>query len=424
MKKLLVLLIALSPLFSMAQEAKKTDFGIKFSGFVKNDAFWDTRQTVAAREGHFLLYPANEVLDMEGNDINEGLNFNMLSIQTRLTGKITGPDAFGAKTSGVIEGAFFGHSNLDVNGFRLRHAFAKFDWGKTKFTAGQTWHPFFITACFPGTISFNTGVPFQPFSRNPQLRVEHTEGPITLLAAATSQRDFASPGGSSDLRNSGIPDMHLQMHIKPIDQLIFGGGVGYKVLKPRLMTDSSYKTEKTVEGLSAIGFAKVTTKPITFKIEGVYGQNLFDLLMLGGYAYDFTEDAKMVERGDYDYTTLNNMSFWTDIHTNGKKMQVGLFAGYTQNLGSNNNMLEWTLASNNTMFARGSNIDYVYRLSPRFHINSGKARFALETEYTTAVYGNTINSLGEIQEQSTDFPNAETTEVSNLRLLFSVFYFF
>ena len=127
-KNLFILLLAIIlPALSFAQDTK---FGIKFSGFVKTDIYWDTRQTVSVREGQFMLYPANEKLDADGNDINAKANFNMLSIQTRLRGTITGPDALGAKTSGVIEGAFFGNINTDINGFRLRHAFVKLDWGK------------------------------------------------------------------------------------------------------------------------------------------------------------------------------------------------------------------------------------------------------------------------------------------------------
>jgi len=40
-------------LVSHAQDQPK--FGIDFSGFVKTDLIWDSRQTVAIREGHFLL---------------------------------------------------------------------------------------------------------------------------------------------------------------------------------------------------------------------------------------------------------------------------------------------------------------------------------------------------------------------------------
>ncbi|MGM0626440.1 MAG: hypothetical protein ACQES0_11205, partial [Bacteroidota bacterium] len=63
---LFVVLIAL-PFVSKAQDdnSENKKFGISWSGFVKNDFFFDSRQTVAAREGHFLLYPmpVNEDVD-------------------------------------------------------------------------------------------------------------------------------------------------------------------------------------------------------------------------------------------------------------------------------------------------------------------------------------------------------------------------
>jgi hypothetical protein len=151
----LVLFSVILTATSIAQD--NNSFGIRFSVFVKTDIFWDSRQTVAAREGHFLLYPQNEKLDANDEDINAKANFNMLSIQTRLRGTITGPDALGAKTSGVIEGAFFGHTSGDINGFRLRHAFVKLNWTRTELLVGQYWHPAFVTYCFPGVVSFNTG---------------------------------------------------------------------------------------------------------------------------------------------------------------------------------------------------------------------------------------------------------------------------
>jgi hypothetical protein len=120
MKRNLTFIIAAILTVQLGAQEDKNKWGIKFGGFVKNDLIYDTRQTVNAREGHFLLYPANENLDIEGTDINGQPNFNMLAIQTRLKGTITAPDALGAKMSGAIEGAFFGHSNADVNGFRLR----------------------------------------------------------------------------------------------------------------------------------------------------------------------------------------------------------------------------------------------------------------------------------------------------------------
>ena len=86
-KVLLFVFIALCPVLMFAQDTGK--FGIKFSGFVKSDFIFDSRQSVAVREGHFHLYPLNELSDADGVDINAQPNFNILSIQTRLKGTIT-----------------------------------------------------------------------------------------------------------------------------------------------------------------------------------------------------------------------------------------------------------------------------------------------------------------------------------------------
>ena len=417
MKRFVLFVTALS-LFSglFAQEEEKK-FGIKFSGFVKNDAFFDSRQTVSVREGHFLLYPQPEELDADENDINAVPNFNILAIQTRLKGSISGPDAFGAKTSGAIEGAFFGHTNADINGFRLRHAFMKLKWESTELILGQYWHPFFVTGCFPGVISFNTGVPFQPFSRNPQMRLTKYFGDnLSVMLALQSQRDFTSSGGSTALRNSSIPDLQFQVQYRTKNEeakteFLAGAGAGYKILKPELSSTVydtlgnpvTYQSEETIGGISGLAFVKYKNAAFTAKVEGVYGQNMTDLLMLGGYA-QMDQDTTT---GIWDYTTLDIMSFWTDIHTNGKKLQAGLFAGYTMNMGSANEFTGGT-------FARGTNIEYVYRVSPRVVFISGKTKLALEAEYTTAAYG-TPNETGEVE-------NAE--EISNLRVLFGAFYSF
>lgn len=152
-------------------------------------------------EKDIFLYPANEALDKNKSDINAAPNFNILSIQTRLIGRITGPDAFDAKTSGIIEGEFFGTSDGDANGFRLRHAYLKLDWERTSLLVGQTWHPMFVVEVFPGVVSFNTGAPFQPFTRNPQIRLTKSFDQLKLIAVAASQRDFQSFGPDASNRS-------------------------------------------------------------------------------------------------------------------------------------------------------------------------------------------------------------------------------
>lgn len=380
--------------------AQDATYGISFSGFVKADHFVDSRQTVTAREGHFLLYPVAEKLDEAGDDINAAPNFNQLAIQTRLTGKITAPDAFGAKTSGVIEGAFFGHSDSDINGFRLRHAFMKLSWEKTSLYFGQYWHPMFVTAVFPGVVSFNTGVPFQPFSRNPQFRLEQALGSSgTFILALLSQRDFASPGGSTSLRNAVLPNVHAQVQLTP-GKSVLGAGVDYKMLRP-LLEEGGAKTTETVTGLSLIGYAKTNLGNMTVKVEGVLGQNLFDHLMIGGYG----AMAQLTEKDQTQYTTMNNMSVWAEIHGNGSKLQPGVFFGYTQNLGAGDEINAAALS------ARGSNLKDVLRVSPRLVFKSGKSQLAGELEMTQAGYATGADNKGK--------PEGDTNSVMNIRLLIS-----
>lgn len=427
-KKLIFVVIIILPLLSLSQEEKK--FGIKFSGFVKTDVFFDSRQTTDVREGHFLLFPANEIPDVNGDDINAKSKFNILSIQTRLRGKITGPDAFGAKTSGLIEGAFFGNIGTDINGFRLRHAFVKLNWTNTELLVGQFWHPMFVTSCFPGTVSFNTGTPFQPFSRNPQIRLTQKFGNFNIIATALEQIDFVSTGpeGKSPkyLINSSVPEFNLRFEFKS-DAFLLGIGGNYKSLMPRLKIAhtyyvqgerviENYKTNQRVSGASFFAYLKFKPKPLTIKLYGVRGQMMYSMTNLGGYAEtEFVQeefapvapDSIIYKTTNIKYSTTSTMSLWADIHTNGKTWQFGLFGGYSKNLGSKD-----TIVGEN--YSRGKDISYAYRISPRVIINSGKFRIAPEIEYTVAAYG-TPDEKGVVKDYK---------EIGNFRFLVGVFYFF
>jgi len=419
-RTLIITVVILSSLAVYAQE--ESGFGIKFSGFVKSDFYFDTRQTIAAREGHFLLWPSPDYPDEYGNDINAKANFNFLAVQSRLKGTITGPDAFGAKTSGVIEGDFFAQANENINLLRLRHAFVKLNWTKLEVLAGQYWNPLFVTECFPGTVSFNTGTPLQSFARNPQLRITFNMGGIKLTAAALSQRDYASRGeigaSSTYLRNSAIPDMHfqLQYRLKNDDSstgFILGGGLAFKSIVPRLESkldttpEQVYKIKENVSGLTAVGFSKLSTRPVTIKIEARYGENISDLLAISGFA---VKKITNTTTGERSYTPLKSMTFWGEIHTNGK-IQFGLFAGLIKNMGTKEAMSDPA----NEVFGLGTDISSLMRISPRVIFNSGKVRVALEMEYTQATYGDAFDEY---------YKPDETNTVANLRGLLAVYYFF
>lgn len=405
MKKIILLLLITIPLTLLAQEDNKSEFGVSLKGFVKTDLMLDSRQTVTAREGHFLLYPQSELLDPNGEDVNEKTNLNMLSIQTRLTSIITAPDAFGAKVSGVVEGAFFGHSNGDINGFRLRHAFVKLAWEKSALIIGQYWNPMFITEVYPGTVSFNTGVPFQPFARNPQVRFIQTVDKIDITLTAAFQRDFSSagPNGTSSeyLRNAATPILNANIkYVSPM--VVAGAGVNYKALTPRTVTTAGFAADEKIGGIAAVGFAKFVHEDFSLKLEGVYGENMTDLMMLGGYAVKSTDPFTAEE----EYTNIKTMSAWGDLSYGGD-FKLGLFVGYTKNLGADDEI-------NGAYYSRGNNIENVLRVSPRAVYKMGTTQFGAEIEYTAAAYG-TPNNKGEVEDTNT---------ANNLRILLSSYLFF
>jgi hypothetical protein len=397
-------IITFTPKLLSAQESGSR---ISFTGFVKTDAFYDSRNTVNAREGHFALYPAPVVRDEFDNDINKNQQFNMLSIQSRLTGRITGPDAFGAKTSGMLEGAFFGATNDNINTFRLRHAFVKLDWEQTNLDliVGQYWHPMFVTANFPGVVSFNTGVPFQPFSRNPQVRFTFSPGPVSLLFAAMSQRDFTSPGGSASLRNSGIPNLHTQFQVS-LGQHVAGIGLDYKRL------DVQPEVLEAVNSRSALAHLRLNAGTGYFKIYGMVGENMTDHLMLGGLASQ--NDNTFPTNVDPEVYPTKVSSIWGEISSgfvgeeDGIRREVGLFMGYTENRGVDEEDVSVLPGT------RGPDIKSVVRFSPRFQIQSGNVRFSAELEYTIAEYG----------LLQSDLSITETTNAENLRVLLAAYLFF
>jgi hypothetical protein len=394
-------------------------WGIKFYGFVRNDIMYDTRQVVSARpanQGELLLYPANISKDLNGKDINAAASFTMLAITSRLGGTITGPDAFGAKTSAVLEAEFFGNANGNENVFRLRHAFAKLDWAKTQLAFGQYWHPLFVVDCFPGVISFNTGMPFQPFARNPQVRLTQKLGKdFNLIVAALSQTEaFVSPGSSTGIalgsstaiqtfaNDAVIPNLHAQLQYKS-KSFVAGAAFDYKVLRPALKATSGAGVVSTNEKVKSSTFelyAKVITPKVIIKAEYVAGQNMFDHLMFGGYlAYGTTPNIT--------YKPMGISTYWGEIVGTGKKIIPGIFFGYAKNNGASATGAIASYAR--SVAANGASIDNVLRIAPRLEIVSGKFKFGTEIEYTAAAYG-TAGSDGKV--------TGTTDKVNNTRLLF------
>lgn len=416
MRKNLFLAVLAILAFSRAHlRAQTTDesnnWGIKFSGFVRHDVMYDTRQNESLREGELLFYPKDVKKDTNGSDINASPTFHMLAITSRLTGTITGPEAFGAKTSGIIEAEFFGNGDALINEFRLRHAWIKLDWEKTQLALGQYWHPMFVTDCYPGVTNFNTGAPFQPFNRSPQIRVTHKlSSQFTVIGALVSERDFSSTtvtgtGSTEPARNAAMPAINAHLQFKN-DMLFIGLGAEYKSLRPRLATGGTKHVEENkVNAITTQGYIKITLSGVVIKMEDVYGQNMNNHLMVGGYL-GYRADTSV-------YKPTHTRTSWLEISGRGKTVVPALFVGALKNDGAGSSGA--VAGGGRGVGISGRGISEIIRIAPRCDFISGKVKFSLEYEMTRAKYGD-LNSSGKAKG------NYET--VTNNRLLLATVYSF
>lgn len=401
---------------SIANDTIRTN-AFEFSGFVKTDIFLDTRQMAGVRAGALVLYPKPMDLDGNGKDINARPNMNLLSIHTRL--RITTPSLQigNALVQGLIEADFLGNENAsfaDLNGLRLRYAYGRVVWPKTELIVGQYWHPlFFVQAC-PRVISINTGVPFQPLSRTPQVRITQTVGRYSIVGAVFSQQDFTSTGpdglSSKYLRNSGLPNFHLQVQRRHNSKATFFGlAADYKVLLPEEFivdpgTGIRTRADARLASLSLMGISHLEFNRWSLRSAAIYAQNPYDVLMIGGYAA-----TEALNDGKRSFSNQNTASLWADLQSKGKRFLWGGFVGYTQNMGTNKPISD-------EQYARGANIAYVYRIAPRAQLRFDRVWCSLEVERTAVAYGDpNADGWGGVATEG---------EVANTRILLSFRYNF
>ena len=432
MKKLtsqLITIIFCTITFSVfSQEIKDKKPEIKLGGYVKYDAFYDSRLNVDAIDGLVNLFPQNKLLDSAGNDLNSKGTVNALAISSRLKAFLTGPDALGAKTSGFIEFDFTGRPSATAPAtLRFREAWIKLKWEKTELLFGRHWHPLFIEEVVPSVVSMNIGAPFQTFNRSAQMTVKRNIGDFKVLASAIYQSDYLSSGPSTEVKSpnymkwSMMPNLHLQFqYLKP--HLITGIAMDYKSIQPRLFTTAivagkkTYKTDEKLNTYALEAFLKVNYPKFTFKYKSLYGQNLSDHLLTGGYAVETIDSLT----GRETYTPSNNLYFWANA-IYGTKWKFGLFGGYSQNLGFSENVIYYKPIDSNgktieTIYGTGNSIAFIYRISPSIIYDLNFLQFCLEYERTSAAYGkNELNNKGKVINKEI---------ITNNRLLFTVVYLF
>lgn len=403
-------------------QTPKPPLAFSFSGYLKQDNWFDSYQVDGLRQDQYLLFPDMPIFDQCGRNINKKGRFNMVDIETRVRAEVVGPKIFGAYPFAAIEGDFEAATLEQLGMFRLRHGFVYLEWPRTSLLVGQYWHPVFIPDCYPDTISYNNGAPIEPYEREPQVRITSNFDNITLTFAAASYAgalidrpnpvvtQLNIPFTNYTERNSVMPDLNFQMRADVRTHFV-GVGFNMRRLVPRLSTIQTTTTPFLAVNESLISFlglayAKLNWDKFSIALKAIFAQNGIVFDMISGYAASCQDPLTT----SYKWTNLQCASGWADIVWKGK-IEPGLFLGITKNVGAGTTIIPstaWALAENR------QSIDYVARISPRVRWFVDPLILGGEFEITRAGWG-TLNDRGRI-----DNVNA----VTNYRALFATYFCF
>ena len=411
MKNALIIILLLNFVKVFGQDiTTEKGLNLSFSGFVKNDFIFDTRRNVEAVDGLYTLWPLKPQYDANGEDINAQPSARMFSIATRFAARLSGLEISGVKVGAFVELDFTGGDA--ANSVRLRHTYTTFNWPKTQLLFGRTWHPAFIEKVFPGVMALNTGVPFQVFNRSPQLRLtHHVSNNFDIIAAAIYQIDYFNfgPDGASSRyqRDAVLPNLHFQLQY--YDQnWVLGAVIDWKTIQPRSFTtgaeDKRYVTSEKMGSIAALAYLKYTNGKFELKAKSMYGQNISESLLAGGYAV-----ASVNPQTGYEtYTPTNHTYNFVNVMY-GNTWRTGVFLGYMKNLGTSVNPV-------GPFYARGADVDVCYRVSPQMTWRFKNFIASWEPEITSVSYGYIdYSDKGRVKDAGF---------VTNYRSLLTIMYFF
>lgn len=431
MKKItLSLMVALFAMNGMAQVNIGKDFSLKIYGHVRTDLFYNSRANTESVDGLFYSFPKDKVLDDNGKDINGSASSNMYAVYSRMGFDFAGPMIGNAKTSAKIEFDFRGNGNDNLSALRLRHAYFNFDWGKNKLLVGQTSHPFFGEVS-PQILNLNTGSPFQPFGRAPQIRYRYNSGALQLQAAALWQSQFKSYGPVFDNgveksptrnqnphKNSNIPELALGIDYKA-NGWIIGVGIDMLSIVPRINSHikgekgNYYKVDERLTTVSYEAHIKYQKEKLFFAAKSTLGSNFTHTSMLGGYGIK----SENTVTGEREYTPFRNSSNWINI-VYGKKWKPGIFIGYIKNFGTSDDLINAGTSEKpdyvKNFYGSGKNIDQLLSGTFELTYNVPHWKVGFEYNYTSAWYGTT----------GKDGKVSNTHSVGNNRLVLSATYSF
>ena len=380
-KRILAAALLAASLCGSAAAQDNTNVQFKLYGFVRNLFVADSRESVYGT-GDFFYYVPKDRKMVDGVDLNSQMNYSFAALTSRIGLDVLGYQVNGWSVNGKLEADFYaGVSGVTGTAtLRLRQAFMTLAKDNISIKAGQAWHP--MAADMPHIFSLNTGAPFGPFSRTPELVADWGLGNgLTLTTAAIWQMQYTSAGpngASADyIKYSGIPEIYLGLNYKD-GGFVGRAGVDLLSIRPRhLDATGTKKVSDRITTFSPFLYAEYTKGLFSVKGKTIFAQAGEHMNLNGGYGV-----SSIGSDGTWYYTPTRNSSSWVSL-TYGKKVQGVLFAGYVRNFGTAKELVGPLYFSKNSF----SNMNRMFRITPEIMFNWGKVTLGFEYELTGVQYG-------------------------------------
>ena len=418
MKKILLsLLAALSALGpgAVCSAQEETPSKLKLYGFIRNYMVFDTHEVKAGTQDQYFYMPKNSVL-VDGIDENAVPSFRMLALTYRLGLNISGYRIGDTQVNGTIEGDFYS-MNGSLATFRLRHAYMGILWdnlelGDLLLNVGQTWHP--MAADLPHVTNLETGAPFNPFNRSPQVMFHWTVGKFTWTGGILYPMQYlpTGPNGKSAAYNKYgmIPEVYLGVSLQSGG---FLGRIGVNVFSSMPLWEAptilildeaahelAYNFSETTTlrkrlfAISPMAFLQYTHGSFQIKAKAVLAQSGEHMNLLSGYGTTFNWNRLALE-----YTPMQDLVSYLSFQY-GKKFQFMAMFGLMQQLGTTKSLFAYqdsdrSLWLNNSADTR---IQRALRATPTLAYNLGKLTFAIEYNGTAAWFGDGDRNRGGLYE--------------------------
>lgn len=382
MTKKMILFAMAALLTGSAAIAQETPSKFKLYGFIRNYAVVDTREVSAGTEDLYFYMPKDTDF-RGGDDLNVGLNWRFVSLTTRLGLDVSGYKWNAMGISGKVEADFYNLSG-SVPILRLRQAFMKLSWDESPvtLTLGQTWHP--MAADMPHMNNLETGAPFNPFNRSPQVTADVSLGSGFSFTASMLYLNHYLPTGpdnkkSKDYYKYGFPEVYAGFGYKG-EHFAAKAGVDIVNMRP-IRLDDVAKAKGLLTTFSPFVFAQYTSGKFQLRAKSILAQGGEHLNLLSGYGVSAYDAATHT----YSYTPMQDWASFLSFQY-GKKFQVMGMLGHFFQIGTTADLLDrekmlWI----NTSAA--TNIQQAFRATPTVAWNLGKFTVSLEYNLTAAQFG-------------------------------------